>query len=993
MAAALYWSNEGSLRANHDEDYLESQARDIDIEISGLQAQMRGFLCRFHVGSVKQVPSHYSASQRQVAKILHDCKAEVDGASRDQSTPYDGDPEKNIDDNVKYAEANLNDPGFAEKKVEDLPNGWSAAWTPDGNPFFVETERGISTWTHPRQSDASLLFGADFSLSRVWKQYSAHCKPGASPSGLRTPTIGELAIYFRATEGYVEPRTMCRWWQEGDPSRPNQSLCEVCRHINLDALLHTTNAWGDNRVIPLGSLRSIASKIHCALCRLVAKTAFSVGGDFLLKLDKFGTSIRCNLIQNQEWTRFNTRIRIVYLDLLYPEQKNYQRSFGLGRIHQILWSEERPPEQKHNDSRLVKDQVDIGLVKAWLQICERQHQSMLCEPKFIYPSFKHVEATDIYHQSTLIKQPCQPVPLSENSLELTLIDVESSCLVNTEPNVRYIALTYVWGGPQPFQNTKTGRERLYMPGTISTEDTAIPQTIRDAISIVRMLGERYLWIDSLCIVQDNIRAKMEQISNMGNIYSRAIVTLVAAHGSSCHAGLPGVLLGSRNTAQHVEQIGGMLLSNELSYLHEIADDLVWNTRGWTFQESEISKRYLFFTEKCIYFSCNQMLCKEDSGIRNVSLWGEKHRRIRAERQPIWNSYRRAVKKFTKRTFTFEKDVINAFEGIVSLLQPAFRSDFLCGLPETELDVALLWQPTSVIRRRIDESTGEPIFPSWSWAGWIGEIDYVWTKHLLDDLSRVQWQVQSTSKIEYFTSDELRTPESGQHGVWKYGGDIPKGSGGTPYYYQLDHPDIWCLHPTAPKEARLSRPLLVPGKHELRFNAQTVMLRTVVKPHIVDSFDHELVSSCTYNRHVCCPVEIISSDGFVAGTVYVPAHILGTLTDKLYEFICLSRRRGFVGDTIGQDIYAKYQGYDTYPQSKDDFEKFSKHPTLYPDQYHIGKTQDKYDHTRYNKNKPWPLYNVMLIERKEHLAFRVATGIIHVTAFLQASPVQKLIFLA
>lgn len=991
MAAASYY--EGSL-PTLDEEYLESQARDIDSEILRLQARIRGFLCRFHTGSVTQVYGSSFAGPRQLEKILRlGCEAEVDGTYHEQSTYGHRDPGKKVEDNSKYAQAALDDPDFAEKKFDDVPNGWLVACTSDGDPFFVETETSISTWTHPRQNDASLLFGADFSVFWAWKQWFAHRKPGESPSGLRTPAIGELALYFRAIEVCVEPGTRHRWWRESDPSSSSQSLCEVCRHINFDALFHTTNAWGQSSAIPLGNLRSIAKKEHCAFCRLVAKTAFPRIADLLLELDEVGTIIRCNLIENQEWTSFSTRIRTVYLELQIPEQNSLQRSFVFGRIHQILQGQERPPEQKYNDSRLVKDQIDVGLVKAWLQICERQHQSMLCEPNFPYPSFMPPKATDIYDKWTRIKQPCQPVPLSDNSLGITLIDVQISCLVNTEADVRYIVLSYVWGGPQPFQNTKTGGKKLYLPGAISTEDTAIPQTIRDAMKIVRMLGERYLWMDSLCIVQDSTHEKIEQISNMGNIYSRAILTLVAAHGSTCHAGLPGVRPGTRRIAQHVEQIDDMLLSNELSYLHEIVNDSVWNTRGWTYQERELSKRCLFFTENCVYFSCNQIAFKEDSGLRDVSLWGEKHKRIRAERHPIWNNYRRAVQKFTKRTFTFDEDVINAFEGIVSLLQPAFRSDFLYGLPETELDVALLWQPTSGIRRRINESTGEPTFPSWSWAGWIGEIDYVWTRHLLDDLSRVQWQVQSTVKTEYLTSDQLRASQSGQHGFWEYVENVDPSRQSTPYYYQREHPDIWCLHPTAPKEARPPRPLLLPGTHELRFKAQTAMLRIVVKPHILAIPGYDLLSSCTQSRHIRCPVEIISVDSFVAGTMYVPANIMETLTSKPCEFVCLSRRRGYYGDTIGQAVYTRCQGYDTYPQSKDDFEDVSKHPTLYPGQYRTMKLGDKYDPSRYNKNKPWPLYNVMLIERKGNLAFRVAIGTVHVTAFLQAKPVEKLIILA
>jgi hypothetical protein len=333
MTAAAYWNDEALLRTT-DEEYLESQARDIDRVVLRLQARIRGFLFRFHAGSIRRVPDHSFVGRERDARIQR--KAKVDGAYQDRSTSSDGGPKKNANDDLKYAEAALNDPDFAERKIDDLPNGWVAACTRDGNPFFVETETSSPSWTHPRQSDASLLFGADFSLSWAWKQYFAHRKPGPSPSALRTPTIGELAVYFRAIEGRVEPGSRPRWWRESDPSCPSQPLCEVCRHINFDALFHTMDAWGDTSAIPLGSLRSIANKIHCAFCRLVAKTASPESDDHFRKLGEGKTIVRCNLTPNKEFSQFSTRIRTVHLEFQFPKQENPQQSFGRGRIHQIL---------------------------------------------------------------------------------------------------------------------------------------------------------------------------------------------------------------------------------------------------------------------------------------------------------------------------------------------------------------------------------------------------------------------------------------------------------------------------------------------------------------------------------------------------------------------------------------------------------------------------------------------------------------------------------
>jgi len=1005
MSAASYLDEAGGPR-REDESYLESQAQEIDEEISKLQARLRGFLSRSRDGLVAQAsaypPVQHNSDVQRHEHLLRNNQKNESYPGRSTSSDVDIENDSSGSKGASNDPPTLfNDADFEDKKIDEMPNGWVTCWTPEGFPYFVETTTEISTWTHPRQGDASLLFDAHFDLARAWKQYITLYKPKLNLSELEeTPTIGELAIIWEAIRGHVKPGTWPNWWRENKleryPTLPSPLLCQICRHINFDALFHTTNAWGDHQKIPLGSLRSIAKKTYCAFCRLVLRTTSRETSDVVLKLSENGMIMRCHLIKDMQWSRLSKKVRVIYIELQLSTGENSLGRLGPYRIHEILRGDERPAEQKHNDSRLTKDQVDIALIQQWIQHCEREHQSMQMDSNMINPSFAPPEPRGIHDQAILIKEPCKIVPLSNNSLELTLIDVKTRCLVDTAPSVRYIALSYVWGGPQLFQNTKAIRHDLYVPGALSTGKGKIPQTIRDAIILVQLLGEQYLWVDSLCIVQDDTNNKADQISNMGNIYSCALLTIVAAYGSSCHAGLPGIQAGSRKSNQHVEEVEDMLLANELSYLSDIIDDSIWNTRGWTYQEHELSKRCLFFTDDCVYFSCNQMGCKEDSGQRNISLPGEKHMRIRAERQPAWYSYRRAVTKITKRTFTLDGDIINAFEGIVSLLQPVFKCDFLYGLPITELDLALLWQPKSPIRRRVDTSTGQAMFPSWSWAGWVGEIDYSWMRHLLDDLSRVEWQVWNGADKEYVyvTSTQLRAPCSGMFDTWEYvATSDDRSRAGVPYYYQPDNPNIWCLHPTAAKEARTPYSLLRSGEQELKFKAQTAMLRVRIKPHIVSPFNQDSVSMCTNDHHVCCPIEVRSVDNFAAGVVYVPAHIIPTFANELHEFVCLSRRRGYPADTIGLNIYEKYQGRDSYPLPKNDIEDIPSRPTLYPGQRRIEMVEDKYDHSRFNKNKPWPLYNVMLIERKGDVAFRVAVGIVHMTAFLQARPVEKLIRLA
>ena len=635
-----------------------------------------------------------------------------------------------------------------------------------------------------------------------------------------------------------------------------------------------------------------------------------------------------------------------------------------GSIQQIFTSGERPPGQNRNDSRLVRDQIDLELVKCWLDTCKQQHNSMHLQRNSFRASFLPTIPTDIHDPTAIIFQPCQPTLGRAIASSITLIDIKRECLIDMPSRTAYVALSYVWGGPQHFQNNRSRQRNLYNPGSITVEDEAIPRTIQDAIWLAAQLGAKYLWVDSLCICQDDIENKMNQIANMGIIYSQALFTIIAASGSNASAGLPGVRAFSRNSVQHIEHVQGMVLANELSSVEDIIPQSYWSSRGWTYQEKELSTRHLIFCKSHAFFQCNQTIFKEDSGLRNHGPKFRRARRLRGDKTPIWNSYQRAVVEYTKRNMSDESDIINAFQGVLNLLQPAFRGEFLFGLPETELDAALLWQPTSVIRRRVDPETKAPLFPSWSWAGWVGEVAYRWTRHQLDDISRVYWQStdSESGNSRFCTSNELRAPRYGDHDGWQY---VPN-SRGPPYYYQHGTPEIWCLHPVAPKDERSNYILIQPGTHRLIFKAYTAFFR--ISP---------IIRTLPGTPYVC---GIFDRDGFQAGRMYMTTQCIETLKDDFQELVCLSRRR------YGQ------MDEGPAPQSSDDFSNIPGRPTLYPC-YFSNLSGGEFDPRRYNMHKPWSLYNVMMIGWDKGVAYRIAIGLLNVTAFVQAKPVKKVITLA
>lgn len=173
-------------------------------------------------------------------------------------------------------------------------------------------------------------------------------------------------------------------------------------------------------------------------------------------------------------------------------------------------------------------------------------------------------------------------------------------------------------------------------------------------------------------------------------------------------------------------------------------------------------------------------------------------------------------------------------------------------------------------------------------------------------------------------------------------------------------------------------LIQSGSHRLIFKAYTAFFRI----SSICCTSATLSDPLGEKARILCPLSIFDRDGFVAGRIHVPAQLIGTLKGEHQEFVCLSRRR-----------YSQ-QDHGPGPQSpEDDFKDVPDRVTLYPYDSSTEAREDEFDRRRYNRYKPWPLYNVMMIERDNGVASRIALGVLHVTAFVQAKPIMKLITLA
>jgi hypothetical protein len=129
------------------------------------------------------------------------------------------------------------------------------------------------------------------------------------------------------------------------------------------------------------------------------------------------------------------------------------------------------------------------------------------------------------------------VPKASLPTNLLLIDIDRRCLVPAPAGARYFALSYVWGNVNMFQTTTMTVVDLGKPQSLMKHTERLPRVVRDAMDATEAMDVPFLWVDALCIVQDDDMVKHDQIRQMHAIYGQAVLTLVAMHGSHADVGL------------------------------------------------------------------------------------------------------------------------------------------------------------------------------------------------------------------------------------------------------------------------------------------------------------------------------------------------------------------------------------------------------------------------------------------------------------------------
>lgn len=269
---------------------------------------------------------------------------------------------------------------------------------------------------------------------------------------------------------------------------------------------------------------------------------------------------------------------------------------------------------------------------------------------------------------------CKELPGALSSIRPTwLVDVKYQCLVATPANGPYVALSYVWGTQVTLNTTRSNLDSLQRRGSLSGSlATPIAKTIRDAMAVVVLMSERYLWVDTLCIVQDDASQKHSEMSNMALIYANASVTILAIQGDHANSGLPGFcgISEPRHLLQNIHTLDeetNVILSPVDTALYEVGiDNPVWASRGWTFQEHFFSRKRLIFDGNSIRWECASATWRES--VELPSHLDRTHQVIGCEsilqpKLPNLGGIGKIIYDYNQRQFSYPEDCLNGFAGI------------------------------------------------------------------------------------------------------------------------------------------------------------------------------------------------------------------------------------------------------------------------------------------------------------------------------------------
>ncbi|KAN0104207.1 Heterokaryon incompatibility protein (HET) domain containing protein, partial [Hyaloscypha variabilis] len=398
-------------------------------------------------------------------------------------------------------------------------------------------------------------------------------------------------------------------------------------------------------------------------------------------------------------------------------------------------------------------------LKRWLDICLQTHEHYGSGFDVPLPSrLLHIKNTGGQHQVRLVQTLGQ--------------------------RGQYMCLSHCWGHSQPrFMLKKYNIQSHYK--SIFCE--SLPLTFQHAIIMTNQLGFEFLWIYSLCIIQDSNSDWTFEASQMAAVYSNSFLTIVASKGSNSESGLfttlpdkffptriPGLING---VPYFLRQLLPHIREKEVDpddRLSQPYEELPLLLRGWGLQERILSPRLIHFTNTELIWGCLQgqwCECHHSAKHNNNITYVKAHEN---DQETRWDS---AIVHYSSLSLPCSKDKLPALAGIARNFansQDSSLGQYLAGLWQKDLSRTLMWYHTYYAPKFAKPRPWRA--PSWSWAATDGTTNDGWPSPDGFDISKIDLQLTGPDPFGELLCLHMEVTSRFAHGVLHYPPHLTKHHG-------------------------------------------------------------------------------------------------------------------------------------------------------------------------------------------------------------------------
>ncbi|KAK3312702.1 heterokaryon incompatibility protein-domain-containing protein [Apodospora peruviana] len=354
-------------------------------------------------------------------------------------------------------------------------------------------------------------------------------------------------------------------------------------------------------------------------------------------------------------------------------------------------------------SNSTSSEKSISRAREWMDRCHRSHRSCATT----------MDGSGDGGDNSTARLPDRVVHIiSANKIRVA----ESSTIT---PEAGYACLSHRWSPETEAVSLKRANLETYKRGV---HISSLPQMFQDVMGAVNQLGLEYVWIDSLCIVQDDLGDWHQVASSMASIYEGAAITVFA---TSCASSSDSLFSNPNGTTE----------ASDMTFHRGCGSNVEGQaifpllTRAWVLQERLLSRRILHFTDRELFWECREATWCECR--RDEDSWTE--RRRQAKRDIKDTEWADIVETYSDLELTLAKDKLTAIEGIATRFGRAKNWNYVCGLWAENFENEFLW------RRYHSGDKPRPhprTAPTWSRASVDGKLLFPGNPRLIDEICNV-----------------------------------------------------------------------------------------------------------------------------------------------------------------------------------------------------------------------------------------------------------------